>query len=111
MICAQRCIAPAFWSVQPLAEQGLPRGNIFGETWHSRSSKVVGVSDPGHRRFISRLQQEQKATDEALLRSQQPPKQRKAVLAKEAALERTSNNLGDMPRKDLLTAIAHHLKQ
>ncbi|KAH9360273.1 hypothetical protein HPB48_005725 [Haemaphysalis longicornis] len=93
----------------PVSEQGLPRGNNSVESWHSRFSKVVGASHPGVRRFISRLKQEQQlqTTDwKALLRRQQPPRQRKGVLAREAAIERISNNRRDMPMKDLLRAIA-----
>ncbi|KAH9372010.1 hypothetical protein HPB48_022854 [Haemaphysalis longicornis] len=99
MIRAPPRFTPAFWSVQPLVEQGLPRGNNSVESWHSRYSKVVGVSHPGVWPFISRLQQQQAATDDrlrALLRSQQPQRQRKAVLAKEAALERISKNVRDI---------------
>ncbi|KAH9379284.1 hypothetical protein HPB48_000760 [Haemaphysalis longicornis] len=114
MIRAPPRFPPAFWSAQPLAEQGLPRGNNSVESWHSRSSKVVGVSHPGVWRFISPLQQEQKATGDRLkarLSSQQPRKQRKAVLAKEAALERISKNVRDMPLNDFFRAIAHQLIQ
>ncbi|KAG0422543.1 hypothetical protein HPB47_001630 [Ixodes persulcatus] len=77
---------PDLWSVHPLMNQGQPRGNNSVESWHARFLKVVGRAHPGIWKFLVCMAAEHKATEdklERMLRSQEPPRQKKTTKKKE----------------------------
>lgn len=103
---------PESWSAQPFIAAEQPQGNDATQSWHSCFPKVVGTPHPGFSRFFSRLQQEHQATQdktESLLRSQKPPKQKRAIVAREESLMCICLNRRQMLVKDFLRVIAHNL--
>ncbi|KAM7310185.1 zinc finger protein Xfin [Ixodes scapularis] len=85
VIRAPPLFPPSLWSVQPLMDLGQPRGNNSVEGWHSRFLKLVAGAHPGFWKFLTCIAAEHQLTEdklEAMLRSQEPPRQKKAIAAR-----------------------------
>ncbi|KAM7308638.1 hypothetical protein ISCGN_012272 [Ixodes scapularis] len=85
VIRAPPLFPPSLWSVQPLMDLGQPRGNNSVEGWHSRFLKLVGGAHRGFWKFLTCIAAEHQLTEdklEAMLRSQEPPRQKKAIAAR-----------------------------
>ncbi|KAM7287614.1 hypothetical protein ISCGN_031305 [Ixodes scapularis] len=82
--------------------------------WHSRFLKLVGGAHPGFWKFLTCIAAEHQLTEdklEAMLSSQQHPRQKKAIAARYEKVRLFYENRRAMTLGDFLRAIAHHLKR